>query len=174
MEDNERIVTFSHIIDFFGLVCEGDTDEQALEKARRFYQEGIDNYTANLAEDGRTDFWQGRIEEATAKRDSLQVETFAQYKARMRKAYITPPTEITEEHWWKQYEVLPPAGVIACERFIEFYISEAYEFGYHSGYLHDRKTGKYWSGVVDSWDLSTRLCIRLGFATIEDGGVAVA
>ena len=163
----DKLITFSHIIDTFGFVGANESDEAALERARGFYQEQIDWHTANLAKDGREDYWRHYIKEDTAKRDNLIIETWEQYLARQRAAFLTEPKEITKEHWWQQYEVLPPAGLIMADSFTEFYISEAYTMGWHSGYLHDHKTGKYWSGMVDAYDPTTRLCVRLGLVVTK-------
>ena len=160
--DTERLISFTHIVDTFGFADEGESDEDAIARARRFYQESIDRETENLAQDGREEFWRPYIEENTAKRDNLRIETWEQYKARQRASFLTKPKETTEARWWKQLEVLPPAGLLMCDHFTEFYISEAYTGTWHSGYLHDRKTGKYWTSMVDAADKTTRLCVRLG------------
>jgi len=162
----ERLITFKHCLGTFSDVRDGESDEAAIERARRFYQEGIDHDRENLARDGREEFWRSYIEDNTAKRDNLQIETWEQYHARQRDMLMDEPKEITKAHWWEQFEVLPPAGLIMNDRFTEFHISEAYMGTWHSGYMHDNKTGKYWSAMIDSCDPSTLICVRLGICEV--------
>ncbi len=162
----ERLITFTHCLGTFSDVRDGESDDAALERARRFYQEHIDQETENLANDGREEFWRPYIEENTEKRDHLQIETWEQYHARQRDTFMDEPKEITKEHWWEQFEVLPPAGLIMNDRFTEFHVSEAYTGTWHSGYMYDCKTGKYWSAMVDSCDPSTLICVRLGICEV--------
>ena len=164
-----RINSNKHsVVDFFGFPDEGERDADALDRARRYYQKCIDENRARMASDEYSqdfkEFLRKRTEEYTACLDNLQIEAWEAYEARQRAVFLAEPKEITEAEWWRQYEVLPPAGLLMCDRFTEFYISEAFTGTWHSGYLHDHKTGKYWTSLVDACDRLTRLCVRLGIA----------
>lgn len=168
MKDEELIITFSHIPDFFGMPDSNETPEQALERARKFYREKVRSYESHIVNyPDRADYWRERLEASRQKLAHLQIETWDNFQKRERDAYLNKPIkEITHDEWWNAFEVLPPCGLIMTSRFTEFYVSEAFVSTFHSGYLEDKKTGKYYTAMIDKYDPSTKLCVRMGFAEV--------
>lgn len=169
MSNTDVIITFSHIPDFFGMPLGDETPEQALERAREFYRESIQSYESHIVNyPDRADYWRECLEASRQKLEHLQIETWGDFQKRQRDEYINKPIkEITHDEWWDAYEVLPPCGLMLHPRFTEFYISEAFTGTFHSGYLEDKKTGKYYTAMIDKCDPSTKLCVRLGLMKIE-------
>ena len=168
MNNTDLIITFSHIPDFFGMPDSNETPEQALERAKKFYLESIRIYESHIVNyPDRADYWRGRLEDSRLKAEHLQIETFGEFEKRQRDAYLNQPIkEITHDEWWNAYEVLPPGGLIISPRFVEFYVSEAFTASFHSGYLEDKKTGKYYTAMIDRFDPSTKLSVRMGLMKI--------
>ena len=166
MEDTDAIITFSHIPDFFGMPDSDETPEQALERARKFYRENVRIYESHIVNHpGNADYWRECLEATRQKLEHLQIETWRDFEKRRRDAYLGKPIkEITHDEWWRAYEVLPPCGLILNPRFTEFYVSEAFTASFHSGYLEDKKTGKYYTAIIDKFDPTTKLCVRMGLA----------
>ncbi len=164
MNDKDLIITFSHIPDFFGMPDSNETPEQALERAREFYLNEVKSYESHIVNHPeKADYWRKCRDEAQKKADHVQIETWSDFEKRQRDAYLNKPIkEITHDEWWDAYEVLPPCVLIMTARFTEFYVSEAFTASFHSGYLEDKKTGKYYTAMIDRFDPSTKLCVRLG------------
>lgn len=168
MKNEELIITFSHIPDFFGIPDSNETPEQALERARLYYEESAATYESHIVNyPDRAEYWRKCLEETRQKIAHLQIETWDNFQKRQREAYINKPIkEITKEEWWYAYEVLPPCGLIMTSRFTEFYVSEAFVSTFYNGYLEDKKTGKYYTAMIDKYDPSTKLCVRMGLMEV--------
>jgi hypothetical protein len=160
-----KLVTNKHNFSVFSYVREWETDQEALERARAYYQESIARYEEIIADqgNGKDDYWLNCLNKSKKEMETLQIETEEAYRARVRDGYLTPPAkETTEEHYWDMLEVLPPCAFTSNARYEMFYVSEAYDLTYHSFYLHDKTIGKYWEKLCDAKDRSTWIDVALG------------
>ena len=166
MNDDTLIITYSHIADFFGIPDSNETPEQALKRARAYHEESIRSYRSHIVNHPeQADYWRKCLKSHEEKAAHLQVETLGAFHKRQRDAYLNKPIkEIAKDEWWYAFEVLPPCGLIMTSRFTEFYVSEAFVATFHSGYMEDKKTGKYYTAMIDSLDASTKICVRMGLA----------
>lgn len=163
--DTDKLITNTHGLEVYDGVRPNETDEQALDRARRFYQTSIDRYEEIISKqgNGKDNYWLNCLNTEKAKIASVQIETEKDYFARVRKVYLDPPAkEITEERYEEMLDVLPPCAYTHNGRYSMFYVSEALHFSYHGFYLHDKKTGKYWTKVCDACDRSTWIDVALG------------
>lgn len=169
MNNTDVIITFSHIPEFYGMPLGNETPEQTLERARAFYRESIQSYESHIVNHPESaDYWRKCLESSRQKLAHLQIETWQDFEKRQRDAYLNKPIkEITHDEWWNAYEVLPPCGLIISPRFVEFYISEAFTASFHSGYLEDKQTGKFYTAMIDRFDPSTKLSVRMGLMKIQ-------
>ena len=161
----ERLITNAHCLEVYSVVRDGETDAQALERARAYYQESIRHYEEIIAEsgNGENDYWLNCLNTQKAIVASLQIETEAEYLSRSERFYLEPPAqEVTEDRYWDMLEVLPPCAFTSNADYEMFYVSEALHLSYHHFYLHDKHTGKFWSKICDARDRATWIDNVLG------------
>lgn len=165
--DETQVITYANKLDiytFVGIFDQDETAEECLAKAIAFSREGAETCRLNLegeTDEKRREYWKQQI--AAYDEDKPQIETYGSYKKRERDEMLSgDPKEITEEKWWDAYEVLPPCGLVINSRYTMFYISEALSGLYHSCYLEDKQTGRYWTKICDVSDRSTWLDVVLG------------
>lgn len=160
-----NLITNKHNLEVFDSVRDGESSEEALGRARSYYLNSVSRYNDIIADqgNGKDNYWLNCRNIEQAKADALQIETDMEYFARVRHSYLDDPAkEITEERWWEMFEVLPPCAYTRTSRYEMFYVSEAFHLTYHSFYLYDRQTGKYWTKLGDSCDRTTWIDVALG------------
>lgn len=162
--NTELLITHESDIDIFDFLRDGETEYQALERARFSIREWIKDLEANIIScPEMTEHWNERIAVYTRELETLRIESYTDYCARKRKMLLDPSaTETTAEHFEEMLDVLPPCAHTNNERYEMFFIEEAFSGSYHSFYLHDKTTGKYWTKLGDTLDRSTWLDVVLG------------
>lgn len=165
--DETKVITYANklgIYTFIGISDPDETADQCLAQAVAYSRESVETCRRNLEgekDEERIAYWKQQI--AAYEADSPQIETYGSYKKRERAEMLSgAPKEITEERYEEMLDVLPPCAYTHNGRYSMFYVSEALRFSYHGFYLHDKKTGKYWTKVCDACDRSTWLDVVLG------------
>lgn len=163
-----KLVTNSYNFSVYSVLRDGESEFDAIVRALDYYSRTIARYEEIIAEqgNGKDDYWLNCLNKEKKEMESLQIETEEAYLARVRKGYLSVPAkEVTEDRYWEMLEVLPPCAFTMNERYAMFYVSEAHYLTYHSFYLHDKATGKYWEKLCDAKDRSTWLDVALGLRT---------
>ena len=143
--------SFPHIHRFLN---DGETPEEGKKRA---IQDNIE-YIAALADIAAANpddgYWQDQLRAAQQKEYS--VIPYADFANLEREAILNMPLqEITEEQYNDMLDILPPLAWITLDGVTEFCMSEFYTSHYTHQYAKDRRTGKYYSKLVDYRDRST-------------------
>ena len=133
---------------------DGETPEEGKKRA---IQDNI-KLIASLADiatahpdDG---YWQDQLR--TAQQSEYSVIPYADFANLEREAILSMPLqEITEEQYNDMLNILPPLSWVTLDDVTEFCMSEFYTSHYTHQYAKDRRTGKYYSKLVDYRDRST-------------------
>lgn len=135
-------------------ICTPETAAQELENAERLAAE----YIARMEDLNQRypdhHVFRSMLDNARNARYSLM--TFDEFLALEREKLLGgAPEEIDEETFENQLDVLPPLNWCTIDGVEMFCMSEMYTGSYTAQYAHDRKTGKYWSKMVDALDPET-------------------
>lgn len=93
---------------------------------------------------------------ANARNARYSLMTYGEFLALEREKLLGgAPEEIDEETFNDQLNVLPPLKWCTIDGIEMFCMLEMYTGSYTAQYAYDRKTGKFWSKVVDALDPET-------------------
>lgn len=135
-------------------ICTSETAAQELENAERYASEQIARIEDLNHRYPDNPMFGYMLDNARNARYSLM--TFDEFQAMEREKLLGgAPEEIDEETFNDQLNVLPPLNWCTIDGVEMFCMSEMYTGSYTTQYAHDRKTGKYWSKMVDVLDPET-------------------
>lgn len=143
--------SFMHIFDF----CIDRTPEEVMEKAVQSKMRDLNIYSSHMCHyPDRFDYWKScfnRVEKY-----SYKVMTYAEFKAAERRKLLAgEPNEISEEHFYEQFNVLPPLRWCTFNNVEMFCMSEMWTGTYTTQYAHDLLTNKFYAKMVDCCDRDT-------------------
>lgn len=94
----------------------------------------------------------------TVKATEYRVMSYDEFEAFQKEQLLKrDPVEITEGEYNEMLDVLPPLAYVTRNGVTEFCMSEFYTGPFTTQYAHDKRTGKYYSKLVDYSDKSTWL-----------------
>lgn len=158
MGSNERLVV--NVNSPFWAWCwvrENETDEEALKRAEDDRTTAISNMTKMMTEyPGMKDYFTSQISKL---RQASYVVTDEDHFQELHASYFLskPAVEITEEKYEEMLGVLPPLHYVERHGVTEFCMSEFLSGSFTNQYAYDKRTGKYWTKIVDACDVKTWL-----------------
>lgn len=128
--------------------------ETVLEKANTRTLESIATWEHHIKYYPDTSRFVSHLEHEKSK--SWAIMTYGEYLAFERKNLLSEPMrEVTEETFNDQLNALPPLRWCTIDGVEMFCMSEMFTGCYTSQYAHDKRTGKFYSKLVDITDRST-------------------
>lgn len=149
----DMVIVEMHTINIYDWVKDGETEEQALERAKEFYKKDLALVQSHLQTYGER--WQSRVDEYTKKLEAgCKVMTFDEFMELQKKHLINGKlTEITENDYNEALNVLPPLYWTTINGVEMFCMREMYTGSFTTQYA---KLGdKYYCTMVDVTDKST-------------------
>lgn len=135
-------------------ICTPETAAQELENAERYAAEQIARIEDLNQHHPDNPVFGAMLTNARNARYSLM--TYGEFLALEREKLLGgAPEEIDEETFNDQLNVLPPLKWCTIDGIEMFCMLEMYTGSYTAQYAYDRKTGKFWSKVVDALDPET-------------------
>ena len=152
----ENVIVVKSTVTIFDFMRQNETEAEAFARAEAFYTEDLKKVTSHFNNYGG-DYWRKRVKEITAVlNNGFSVIAFEEFKA-AEKAHLTggEPEEITAECFNEMFNILPPLKWCTLDGVEMFCILEMYTGTYTDQYAHDKKSGKYYTKMVDICDKST-------------------
>lgn len=160
MNNKNLVIVEMETISIFDFVKEGETVDEAENRANQHYVEGLER-VKSLFQDSDDDksraYWKEQITAYEKKiQAGCQVIFFETFKKMQKEKLLSDKlTEITAEKFEDAFDVLPPLCWCTIDDVEMFCMSEMYSDTYTTQYAHDHRTGKYYCKMVDSADKST-------------------
>ncbi len=155
--NTERIVFNTQTLQGFDFLKDNEADEQAIARAVAFYTEELNRLKDHTQTFPENDYWRKRVTETQAKLDTgFSVLPFETWLDKKNKSYTDiPMQEITAEEYNDQMDILPPMLWCTIDGITMFCMSEMYDGSITSQYARDNANGKYYTKLVDIYDIST-------------------
>lgn len=135
-------------------ICTPETAAQELENAERYAAAELERMEELNRRYPDHPIFGPMLANARNARYSLM--SFDEFLAMEREKLLGgAPKEIDGETYNDQLNVLPPLKWCTIDGIEMFCMSEMYTGSYTTQYAYDRKTGKYWSKMVDALDPET-------------------
>ena len=148
------IVTSGSLPRIYDFLRDGETPEEGKKRAIHDCIERIASLADIAAAHPDDEYWQDQLR--TAQESEYSVIPYADFANLERESILSMPLqEITEEQYDDMLDILPPLAWVTLDGVTEFCMSEFYTSHYTHQYAKDRRTGKYYSKLVDYRDRST-------------------
>lgn len=141
----------------YGFLQDGETKDQLLQRANDSKAQDIASWTKNIEQYPDVEDFKNYLKSAHEK--EYVIMTWEEFK-QFQKSFllIGELTEITAEIFDDMLNVLPPLHWTEHNGVEMFCMSEMYTGTYTNQYAHDKRTGKYYTKMVDSSNRSTWIC----------------
>ncbi|MDF2950565.1 MAG: hypothetical protein K0S18_148 [Anaerocolumna sp.] len=162
MENNynyDFVIVEMASIKVYDFLINGESVAEAEARGNKYYQDELKLVTSHLENYGG-EYWENQVKAITKKVESgCKLMTYEQFKEAERKHLLDGElTEVTADQFEDSLNVLPPICWTTHNNVEMFCMSEMYTGSYTSQYAHDKRTGKYYTKLVDCKDRSTWIC----------------
>ena len=157
--NTERIVFNNQTFQSFDFLKDNEADERAIARAVAFYTDELNRLTALAENFPEKDYWKNRVAETEKLLEvGFSVLPFELWLDKKNKSYTDiPMTEITEEEYEDQLDILPPLLWCTIDDVTMFCMSEMTDGSITAQYGRDNRTHKFYTKMVDIYDKSTWL-----------------
>jgi uncharacterized protein (DUF885 family) len=145
-----------HVYDF---MVKGETVAEAEVRGNKYYQDELEHVKSHLKNYGG-EYWEDQVKAITKQvKTGCKLMSYEQFKEAERKHLLNGElTEVTADQFDDALNVLPPICWTTHNNVEMFCMCEMYTGSYTSQYAHDKRTGKYYTKLVDCKDRSTWIC----------------
>ena len=150
-----------------GMFCTSKKEDAAegIQKAEAYYADCLQK-ARKYKSLYDPEYWENRERHyAAVVKEGVEAVTWEEFLSRERERYLSIPlAETTAERYHEMFNILPPMywtqdGVLDFEMFC---VPEMISATYTSQYLHDLRTDRYYTKIVDSHDKKTWISAMIG------------
>ena len=159
MKNYDLVIVQMHTLHVYDFVDDSETKEEAEARGQKYYQEELALVSSHLKNYGG-DYWTNQV--ATCEKivaAGCKVMKYGEFAELEKQRLLSGELkEIDADTFEEMLNILPPLYWTTHNGVEMFCMREMYAGTYTNQYAHDKRTGKYYTKMVDCADYSTWIC----------------